>query len=244
MASSREIVRGSSEIQIKRSALVAVAGEVVRTLELEDFDLERDFPVLWAESALASEKSRSSRTFREDRLARMRSVLPAVYKGVNRGLIHSDKESALLGSTLMNVDMHPSSAMRYLSGTSNSLVKRTLTPTELASSLSLYQEVIDGMLDTEPGSTPTLANIILAADNLGIDLQKMDLDDAEIITANIEAYDFSLTVSRADKDGTPYSTIHRVAATSTAVDPIGFALISPDAHERDDEFEEFFVIHQ
>ncbi len=242
---SQEVMRSRvQELELFQASLTSVVDEVVDQLAIRDFDIEKDFRVLWAEGNNAREVPVKHQTYRQRTLSHMTKVLPAMRKAIGEGLITNPNDAGDLAGTLMAFEGSPSACLRYLRGTSNSLVSEPIRPRELINILGAYQAILD-VTPTEGEAKlpkPTLASAISSAQDWGFDLMH-PLTEADIdnVHASIDEYQFVETVSRASREGQPYQTIHLIDATSQRRNPIGFTAVSSDDMRRDSTLEDYML---
>jgi len=232
------------ELMLFEASVTGVIDEVIDQIGLRGFEFDKDFRVLWAEGNNAREIPPKRQTVRQRSLVQMTKVLPAMRKVIGEGLVTDPADAGDLGSALMAFEGSPTACLRYLRGSSNSLVAEPIKPRELINILAAYQAILD-VTPTEGEARepiPSLASVIRSAQDWGFDLAH-PLTEADIdnVHASIEEYTFLRTVSRATATGEPFQTLHEIAATSQRRNPIGFTAMSADDIERDDALEHYMT---
>ncbi len=182
----------STEIQKKQKAEVELVQAKVYETALESFASKHQMfegmepSLLFAEAEIAQDKPKEKRTGREKTLVHFLSTVIAVDNAVQEGLVTNPQDAEQLTDALVFAGVRPSTAIKYLKHNSASKLDRALNPRELATVLSVH----DDIAYTDEGAT--IATIARVADAVGVSLDTIEgviSDvDMDLILGSIDAY--------------------------------------------------------
>ncbi len=224
----REMKAQASQLELRRDVLESLVGEL-------EFILQEEIPdervsVLYQEAKIGQEIGLEPEAAeRREIVSKAFKVFGVLHKAINEGLIKTHSDARDLATVLMNYQKSPGGTISYLRGTKKqSAISEPIPPRALINAIDLHTDIIDACLseDTEP----SLAQVILSAESLGINLNDpiIDADSLYAISSGISPFDFKKTITRSDEYGDTYNSVHRIHALSVGKTVVGFALASPD----------------